>query len=170
MNGDGRMDFNEFSIACKLINLKLKGMELPKSLPPQVSPFFICWRGWNYPQLVSPLSWICWSRWNCPKSLPLLVSPLSLHAEEMILPKNGFHKSVLFYLLKEMELPKSHHPPVSPLYFTCWRGWTKSLPLLVILYCSVLFILPAEGDRPSPFLHCSIPLLFTAQFEGDGMA
>jgi hypothetical protein len=43
MNGDGRMDFNEFSIACKLINLKLKGMELPKSLPPQVSPlYFIC--------------------------------------------------------------------------------------------------------------------------------
>jgi hypothetical protein len=37
MNGDGKMDFNEFSIACKLINLKLKGMELPKSLPPQVS-------------------------------------------------------------------------------------------------------------------------------------
>ncbi len=43
MNGDGRMDFNEFSIACKLINLKLKGMELPKSLPPQVSPlYFTC--------------------------------------------------------------------------------------------------------------------------------
>jgi hypothetical protein len=41
MNGDGRMDFNEFSIACKLINLKLKGMELPKSLPPQVSPLFL---------------------------------------------------------------------------------------------------------------------------------
>ena len=36
MNGDGRMDMNEFSVACKLINLKLKGMELPKSLPPQV--------------------------------------------------------------------------------------------------------------------------------------
>ena len=30
MNGDGKMDINEFSIACKLINLKLKGMELPK--------------------------------------------------------------------------------------------------------------------------------------------
>jgi hypothetical protein len=43
MNGDGRMDFNEFSIACKLINLKLKGMELPKSLPPQVSSlYFTC--------------------------------------------------------------------------------------------------------------------------------
>ena len=36
MNGDGKMDVNEFSVACKLINLKLKGMELPKSLPPQV--------------------------------------------------------------------------------------------------------------------------------------
>ena len=30
MNGDGKMDIHEFSIACKLINLKLKGMELPK--------------------------------------------------------------------------------------------------------------------------------------------
>jgi hypothetical protein len=45
MNGDGRMDFNEFSIACKLINLKLKGMELPKSLPPQVSPLFYMLKG-----------------------------------------------------------------------------------------------------------------------------
>ena len=36
MNGDGKMDLNEFSVACKLINLKLKGMELPKTLPPQV--------------------------------------------------------------------------------------------------------------------------------------
>ena len=30
MNGDGKMDIHEFSITCKLINLKLKGMELPK--------------------------------------------------------------------------------------------------------------------------------------------
>ena len=30
INGDGKMDLNEFSIACKLINIKLKGMELPK--------------------------------------------------------------------------------------------------------------------------------------------
>ena len=36
MNGDGKMDINEFSVACKLINLRLKGMELPKSLPPQL--------------------------------------------------------------------------------------------------------------------------------------
>ena len=36
MNGDGKMDINEFSVACKLINLKLKGMELPKTLPPQL--------------------------------------------------------------------------------------------------------------------------------------
>ena len=36
MNGDGKMDINEFSVACKLINLKLKGMEIPKNLPPQL--------------------------------------------------------------------------------------------------------------------------------------
>ena len=36
MNGDGKMDINEFSVACKLINLRLKGMEMPKSLPPQL--------------------------------------------------------------------------------------------------------------------------------------
>lgn len=31
---DGKMDINEFSIACKLVNLKLRGFELPKQLPP----------------------------------------------------------------------------------------------------------------------------------------
>ncbi|KAK5640414.1 hypothetical protein RI129_011225 [Pyrocoelia pectoralis] len=33
-NADGKMDINEFSIACKLINLKLRGYEIPKVLPP----------------------------------------------------------------------------------------------------------------------------------------
>lgn len=36
MNGDGKMDLNEFSIACKLITNKLKGHEVPKTLPPQM--------------------------------------------------------------------------------------------------------------------------------------
>ena len=31
---DGSLNFNEFSIACKLITMKLKGFELPKVLPP----------------------------------------------------------------------------------------------------------------------------------------
>lgn len=31
---DGKMDINEFSIACKLVNLKLRGLDVPKSLPP----------------------------------------------------------------------------------------------------------------------------------------
>lgn len=31
---DGKMDINEFSIACKLVNLKLRGFEIPKQLPP----------------------------------------------------------------------------------------------------------------------------------------
>ncbi len=30
------MDLNEFSVACKLINLKLKGFELPATLPPSI--------------------------------------------------------------------------------------------------------------------------------------
>lgn len=30
------MDINEFSIACKLINLKLRGFEIPKGLPPSL--------------------------------------------------------------------------------------------------------------------------------------
>ena len=42
MNGDGKMDMGEFSVACKLINLRLKGMELPKTLPPQVITEKIC--------------------------------------------------------------------------------------------------------------------------------
>ena len=30
------MDVNEFSIACKLITMKLKNVELPKALPPSL--------------------------------------------------------------------------------------------------------------------------------------
>jgi len=37
MNGDGQMDINEFSIACKLITMKLKGFEIPKALPPAMT-------------------------------------------------------------------------------------------------------------------------------------
>ena len=33
-DADGKMNVNEFSIACKLINLKLRGFEVPKTLPP----------------------------------------------------------------------------------------------------------------------------------------
>ena len=33
LDGDGRMNCNEFSIACKLINLKLRGFAIPQSLP-----------------------------------------------------------------------------------------------------------------------------------------
>ncbi|XP_030380482.1 intersectin-1 isoform X2 [Scaptodrosophila lebanonensis] len=33
-DSDGKMNINEFSIACKLINLKLRGLEVPKALPP----------------------------------------------------------------------------------------------------------------------------------------
>lgn len=35
-DADGKMDINEFSIACKLINLKLRGFDVPKVLPPQL--------------------------------------------------------------------------------------------------------------------------------------
>lgn len=33
-NCDGKMDINEFSVACKLITMKLKGFEVPQGLPP----------------------------------------------------------------------------------------------------------------------------------------
>lgn len=33
-DSDGKMTLGEFSIACKLINLKLRGFEVPKTLPP----------------------------------------------------------------------------------------------------------------------------------------
>ena len=36
MNGDGQMDLNEFSVACKLITNQLKGFPLPQTLPPQM--------------------------------------------------------------------------------------------------------------------------------------
>lgn len=35
-DADGKMDVNEFSIACKLINLKLRGYQVPKGLPPSL--------------------------------------------------------------------------------------------------------------------------------------
>ncbi|XP_051858891.1 intersectin-1 isoform X3 [Drosophila albomicans] len=35
-DSDGKMNINEFSIACKLINLKLRGMDVPKLLPPSL--------------------------------------------------------------------------------------------------------------------------------------
>ncbi|XP_058980761.1 intersectin-1 isoform X2 [Musca domestica] len=35
-DSDGKMNISEFSIACKLINLKLRGMEVPKALPPSL--------------------------------------------------------------------------------------------------------------------------------------
>uniref|UniRef100_A0A668TSE1 Intersectin-1 n=1 Tax=Oreochromis aureus TaxID=47969 RepID=A0A668TSE1_OREAU len=38
MNSDGRMDIHEFSIAMKLIKLKLQGHPLPPSLPPSMPP------------------------------------------------------------------------------------------------------------------------------------
>jgi hypothetical protein len=33
-DADGKMNLNEFSIACKLINLKLRGSDIPKTIPP----------------------------------------------------------------------------------------------------------------------------------------
>ncbi|XP_046814366.1 intersectin-1 isoform X9 [Vespa crabro] len=35
-DADGKMDINEFCIACKLITLKLRGFEIPKTLPPSL--------------------------------------------------------------------------------------------------------------------------------------
>jgi hypothetical protein len=35
-DSDGKMNINEFSIACKLINLKLRDFEVPCSLPPSL--------------------------------------------------------------------------------------------------------------------------------------
>jgi hypothetical protein len=137
MNGDGRMDFNEFSIACKLINLKLKGMELPKSLPPQVSPLFYTSPFLNWSAL---FLYLCWrddiaQKWF-PQVCPLLSAegdgiaqvPSSTcqssleHAEvDGIVP--GLFLSLLilfFYVLKGMELSQSFPQLVSSL-FLCWR-------------------------------------------------
>lgn len=36
MNNDGKMDMHEFSIAMKLIKLKLQGHPLPPTLPPSM--------------------------------------------------------------------------------------------------------------------------------------
>ncbi|XP_054264037.1 intersectin-1 isoform X2 [Macrosteles quadrilineatus] len=36
-DADGKMNINEFSIACKLISMKLRGVEVPKVLPPSLA-------------------------------------------------------------------------------------------------------------------------------------
>lgn len=33
-DGDGKLDINEFAIAMHLIELKIKGFDIPKTLPP----------------------------------------------------------------------------------------------------------------------------------------
>ncbi|XP_055386023.1 intersectin-1 [Condylostylus longicornis] len=35
-DSDGKMDINEFSLACKLIHLKLRGFDIPQTLPPSL--------------------------------------------------------------------------------------------------------------------------------------
>ncbi|KAF5294447.1 hypothetical protein FQR65_LT01573 [Abscondita terminalis] len=51
-NADGKMDINEFSIACKLINLKLRGYDIPKVLPPTLIASL---RMHNTPPVIPPL-------------------------------------------------------------------------------------------------------------------
>lgn len=46
-DADGRMNIVEFTIACKLISLKLRGLELPKVIPSNL---------WNSVQSLSNLN------------------------------------------------------------------------------------------------------------------
>lgn len=41
-NCDGKMDINEFSVACKLITMKLRGFEIPPVLPPPLKAVLAC--------------------------------------------------------------------------------------------------------------------------------
>lgn len=41
VNCDGKLDINEFSVACKLVTMKLKGMEIPPALPPALRAILV---------------------------------------------------------------------------------------------------------------------------------
>jgi hypothetical protein len=56
VNGDGQMDLNEFSIACKLITLKLKGFELPSVLPPSILGAFSAMGGMPVASMGMPVA------------------------------------------------------------------------------------------------------------------
>ncbi|XP_058804871.1 intersectin-1 isoform X2 [Phymastichus coffea] len=53
-DSDGRMNINEFSIACKLINLKLRGFEVPSSLPPSLIRSLQAYAAVNQPLATPP--------------------------------------------------------------------------------------------------------------------
>ncbi|VVC37884.1 Hypothetical protein CINCED_3A015775 [Cinara cedri] len=89
-DADGRMNIIEFTIACKLISLKLRGLELPKVIPSNL---------WNSVQALN----------SVPKaSSPLLPSPPTMTpgiAPPMTLPLSTVSHSAS---------PSSVLPPISP--------------------------------------------------------
>jgi hypothetical protein len=106
-----------------------------------------------------------------PKSHPPLVSSLSLHAEGMILNfsipvLSCIGHSSFFYLLKGDGIAQVASFTIQSSLFYLWKEMElpKSLPPL--FKCSVLFILPDEGDEIA--LRCSV--LFILHAEGDGPA
>ncbi|KAJ8922264.1 hypothetical protein NQ315_004202 [Exocentrus adspersus] len=74
-DADGKMDINEFSIACKLINLKLRGFEVPKVLP---APLLASLKA-NTPPSIPPLPNVSSfpPRPEPPKVAPIMSQPLS---------------------------------------------------------------------------------------------
>nr|XP_018916715.1 PREDICTED: intersectin-1 isoform X1 [Bemisia tabaci]XP_018916716.1 PREDICTED: intersectin-1 isoform X1 [Bemisia tabaci] len=66
-DADGRMNINEFSIACKLISLKLRGIEVPKAIPPSMIQSLQMTAVPGVPKPVIP---------PVPTSLPVMSQPL----------------------------------------------------------------------------------------------
>ncbi|KAJ8965768.1 hypothetical protein NQ314_003909 [Rhamnusium bicolor] len=73
-DADGKMDINEFSIACKLINLKLRGYEIPKGLPPSLLVSLKVNTPPAIPPLPNPSAISAPPRPEPPKVAPLLMS------------------------------------------------------------------------------------------------
>lgn len=73
-DADGKMDINEFSIACKLINLKLRGYEIPKGLPPSMLASLKANTPPAIPPLPNPSVVNAPPRPDPPKAAPLLMS------------------------------------------------------------------------------------------------
>ncbi len=82
---------------------------------------------------------------------PVVIPPSSICWRGMELPQvaTSTVQSSLFYMLKRMELPMSHHPLVSPLYFTCWGRWNCPSPSSTV-QSSLFYLLKMNGISRVP--------------------
>ncbi|CAH1178984.1 unnamed protein product [Phaedon cochleariae] len=83
-DADGKMNIHEFSIACKLINLKLRGFEVPKGLPPSLLASLKV----NTPPAIPPLPNASLISGNAPPRPEPPKVPLIANTQPLIQPQS----------------------------------------------------------------------------------